>query len=144
MKIIILFSLLKLFKNENQISIFINGTISQTIFSDRYQDLLPDIILINGVNQSEINRTIDNLCVNRKNNITLIWNTQLKNTNSMFYNISNISIFDFSNFDSSQITDMDYMFANLTSIKTIDLSNFNTSSVTSMNNMFYRCSSLTS
>ena len=138
-KIILFFYLLKLLKNENQITIFINVTEkSQKIFNDDYKDFLPDIILINGIKQSEINSTIDNL-EKDINNITLIWNNPLKNTNSMFFNINNINKFDFSKFDSSQITDMDYMFGYLTSIKSIDLSHFNTSSVISMSSMFYNC-----
>ena len=51
---------------------------------------------------------------------------------------------DFSNFDTSEVTDMGSMFSGCLSLKFLDLSNFNTSSVTNMMRMFYGCSSLES
>ena len=60
---------------------------------------------------------------------------------SMFAGIKNITEIDFSNFDTSKVTDMESMFAGC-SLPILDLSNFNTSSVTNMQQMFAYCSSL--
>ena len=56
---------------------------------------------------------------------------------------SNLKSIDFSNADTSHVTNMSYMFYNCTSLTSLDLSNFNTSKVTSMNWMFSGCSKLT-
>ena len=63
---------------------------------------------------------------------------------SMFAGIENITEIDFSNFDTSKVTNMESMFAECTKLPSLDLSNFNTSKVTNMKNMFYRCGSITS
>ena len=62
----------------------------------------------------------------------------------MFYNCSNITEIDLSNFDSSLANDMRYMFKNCTSLISINLTNFNTSNAQIMLDMFSYCSSLTS
>lgn len=60
-----------------------------------------------------------------------------ENSSYMFSSYNNVTTIDFSNVDTSQVTDMSYMFYGLSSIATIDFSNFNTSQVTNMNSMFY-------
>ena len=62
----------------------------------------------------------------------------------MFYNCRRISTINFTNFDTSKVTDMSYMFYYCYNAKTFDLSNFNTENVTNMAYMFYYCSGLTS
>ena len=63
---------------------------------------------------------------------------------SMFYGFNNLKNFDFSNLDTSEVTNVDYLFQS-TAIETFDLraSGLNFSSVTRMGGMFYACSKLT-
>ena len=89
--------------------------------------------------------------------------------NSMFQACHELEYLDFTNFDTSNVTDMSYMFNECHKLKEIkginkfitnkvtamnsmfqecneleylDLSNFNTSNVTDMQNMFYQCNNL--
>ena len=99
----------------------------------------------------------------------LMWNNNLELCSNMFYNLSNIIMIDFSNFEFSRVRYMKNMFRGCTNLKKInfgnskvatnldmesifydcnsllslDLSNFDTSEVTTMENLFYGCSSLT-
>ena len=57
-------------------------------------------------------------------------------------NMYNLLSIDFTNFDSSSVTNMQYMFQSCISLKSINLSNFNTSSVLVMDGIFYGCDSL--
>ena len=57
---------------------------------------------------------------------------------------SYLTTVDFSNFDTSNYTDMTSMFKDCSLLTSLDLSSFNTSKVTNMNNVFFKCSSLTS
>ena len=100
---------------------------------------------------------------------TLKWNNHLDLCSNMFYNLSNIIMIDFSNFEFSGVRDMKNMFRGCTNLKEINfgnskvatildmesifydcnsllslnLSNFDTSKVTTMENLFYGCSSIT-
>ena len=47
----------------------------------------------------------------------------------MFYGCGSLQYIDFSNFNSSSVTNMSYMFYGCGSLQYIDLSNFDTSSV---------------
>ena len=60
----------------------------------------------------------------------------------MFYDCSNITEIDLSNFDTSKVEKMDYMFHGCSSLTSLDLTNFETSKVTTMDYMFQKCSSL--
>ena len=66
------------------------------------------------------------------------------NTNSMFYNCSNLTTLDLSNFNTSKATNMNSMFQGCSSLSSLNISSLNTSNVTSMYRMFYGCSKLTS
>ena len=65
-----------------------------------------------------------------------------KNSSEMFSNKSNLTSIDFSNFDTSYVTDMNHMF-NYYLATILDLSNWDTSNVTNMLGMFYGCWKLT-
>ena len=56
----------------------------------------------------------------------------LKSTNFMFANCNSISFLDFSNFDSTLVTNMRSMFNNCESLVSINLPNFETKKVTNM------------
>lgn len=68
--------------------------------------------------------------------------TMFNNTfGEMMLSIINI---DFTNFNTSKVTNMSDMFGGSLSIKSLDLSNWDTSNVTNMNGMFSSCRYLTS
>ena len=62
--------------------------------------------------------------------------------NSLFYKCEFLTNLDFTNFNSSKITDMEAMFCECISLTNLNLSNFNTENVTNMNHLFYKCESL--
>ena len=99
--------------------------------------------------------------------IKLIWEIELNNCSSMFYNSAakkiNLSEFNsgnvvdmknmfsqclkleeiiFGNFNTSNVVNMESMFAQSTKITSLDLSNLNASRVISMNSMFLNCGGL--
>ena len=61
-----------------------------------------------------------------------------------FYSCNKLTDADFTNLDTSAVTNMDRMFYSCSSLTSLDVSSFNTSAVTDMGSMFYGCSSLTS
>ena len=65
--------------------------------------------------------------------------SQVTDMSDMFYNCYALKNIDFTNFDTSQVTDMSYMFKSC-AIESIDLSKWNTSRVTNMDSMFLSCS----
>ena len=93
--------------------------------------------LQNTVNYSYNFNETDNL-------VKLIWKDNNISCYNMFYDCRDIYEFDFSYFDTSQVTHMDYMFIGCSSLISLDLSNFITSKVTDMDSMFSGCSSLSS
>ena len=132
--------------NSSEIKILIKEKGYSDVFCSRTCDFepkyYPDEIYINGIKQDYINSSY---YFNETNNIIkLIWNKTLENSKFMFYNCSNITEIDLSNFDSSLANDMRYMFKNCTSLISINLTNFNTSNAQIMLDMFSYCSSLTS
>ena len=66
------------------------------------------------------------------------------NMDRMFYSCSSLTSLDVSSFNTSAVTNMHYMFQNCRSLTSLDLSSFDTSAVTSMDYMFCQCSSLKS
>ena len=83
---------------------------------------------------------------NKKGNffLNILFKRPLTKSNNMFFCCSTLISLNFSNFDTSDITNMKKMFYNCISLQNLNLSNFNTTNVTDMSNMFYNCSSLTS
>ena len=156
---------------DNIIKLTIKGSGNQQIISNDYNpyNAIPNKILINEIeqDQTKIGKIAYDL-TGETNNITLIWDNQITYCSYMFQNLTNIIEIDFSNFNSSIVTETALMFkgcSSLTSINfknfktfnninmyamfescisltSIDLSNFDTSSVTNMEKMFYECKSL--
>ena len=82
-------------------------------------------------------------------NVTYInssnWNTSsMTAMNSMFNGCSNLTSLDVSGFDTKNVLYMNEMFSDCKSLTSIDLSGFDTGNVTIMHGMFYGCSGLTS
>lgn len=69
--------------------------------------------------------------------------SNITNMYGLFNNCLNLENLNISSFDTRNVTDMAYMFANLKKISSIDLSNFNFSNATSLNYMFHGCEKLT-
>ena len=61
-----------------------------------------------------------------------------------FYSCNKLTDADFTNLDTSAVTNMDRMFYSCSSLTSLDVSSFNTSAVTNMDRMFQYCRSLTS
>ena len=130
------------------ITITIKGKGEQQILSDEYvnyANILSGIIINNKpfqvYNDKYVNIQEND---NNINNITLVWNEPLNNISGMFFNLSNITRIEFSNFDTSEIINMSYLFYECTSLEYLELNyltslnidNFDTSSVTNMLGMF--------
>ena len=65
------------------------------------------------------------------------------NSADLFYNLKEITSFDFSNFDTSVVKDMNFMFRLCDKLTSLDIRTFNTAKVTNMSYMF-NCSLLSS
>ena len=131
--------------NSYNITLKIKGTGTKKIFSNYNfpSDSYPDEVYINGDKQNGNSTHSYNL--NQTDNVIgLIWYNLISNCNHMFYECSDITEIDFSNFNTSNVDNMQCMFSLCSSLTSLNLSNFETSKVTRMNLMFYNCSSLTS
>ena len=143
-KIILLLLLLllnKVYNVDNEITIVIDSTISNSIIYSSFQYKISQVI-VNG-DTSDI-ENYKSLLIEGINNVTIKFNRYLDTCTQMFLNLKNILIIDTYNFYSSNVKDMSLMFDGCSSLKTLDLRRFDTSSVTNMWNMFADCSSLTS
>ena len=135
----------------SEIIITIKGKGDQSILSEAsitddkvYSfDYEPDQIFINGELQSYVGKKVYNL-INEENEITMRFYSEIYNCNLMFYCLYNITKIDFSNFDSSKVTEALGMFYRLSSLTSLNLNNFNTSLINNMNYMFYSCKILIS
>ena len=118
----------KLISQFSIIKLEIQGTGHQKLFNNTIK--YPDQIFINDINQSHIKNTYE---LNEKiNEIKLIWNESLNNCEGLFENCLNITKIDFSDFDTSKVTDMSYMFSGCSSLSALNLSNFDTSEKNNM------------
>ena len=70
----------------------------------------------------------------------IIFNNNLNDMSGFFEDCSNIISLDFTNFNTSNITDMSFMFSKCYKLKEIKgINNFITNKVTAMNSMFQGC-----
>ena len=67
-----------------------------------------------------------------------------QNSSRMFSNKSKIQTIDFTNLDTTNVTNMSYMFYGCSSLTSLDVSAFNTAKAKEMGGMFHSCSKLTS
>ena len=70
--------------------------------------------------------------------------SNVTNMSDMFRNCSGLTSLDLSSFDTSNVTNMSDMFRNCSGLTSLDLSSFDTSKVTNMSYMFNHCYNLTS
>ena len=137
-----LFLLFLIFKISNSnITITIMGKGNHKILSDDYKSELPYEIIINENIASYSNNEI--YLDEDLNNITLKWTeNQLKDMSNMFLSCSSIKFINFTNIDTSKVTNMDSIFKRCKQLISLDLKSFNTSNVQTMHGMFHYCDSL--
>jgi surface protein len=75
-------------------------------------------------------------------NLKIKFNTIIKKGFGLFSVCENITHIDFTNFNTSLMTDFSYMFFRCYNLKYINLSSFDTSKMTNMKYMFYGCQNL--
>lgn len=63
--------------------------------------------------------------------------------NNMFYGCSSFTSLDLSSFDTSNVINMDFMFCDCSNLTSLDLSSFDTSKLKRTSNMFYSCTKIT-
>ena len=124
--------------NEYKIQLIIQGNGEQNLLSDSFSELLQKV-LVNGDESRCSNRC--NL-TEEKNNITLIFYSELSICKNMFNGLENILEVDLSNIDIS-CRNMDYMFNNCTNLEKITFGNIN-NKIDSIKSIFYGCSNLLS
>ena len=126
------------------ITLKIKGTGSKKVFCEYlYTQFYPDKIKINNEQQNSVSSNyVFQDSPNGYNIVELIWNNKINDSHNMFNGCSDIIEFDFSNFDTSQITYMNSMFRDCSSLTSLDLSKFDTSKVTCVEHMFSGCSKL--
>ena len=117
-----------------------NQTIN--ILYQEYTLKKPDFIYINGINQSIINNQYN--FENKDNTIKLSWNEPIDYCTGLFWDCSNITEIDLSEFNSSRNTQTFRMFEGCSSLTSINFANFDTSKVTFMGCMFLNCYSISS
>ena len=130
--------------NSSVITLKIIGTGTKNIFCQNTSYFgtayYPNEVIINGVTKNEITYSYN--FDRAENDVELKWDGDIIVTRYMFYRCSNISEINFSNFNTSKVSDMNGMFVACSSLTSLDLSNFDTSKVTDMDAMFYNCTSL--
>ena len=105
----------------------------------------PSQVIVNGIANENCQKScsLDNINYDY-NNVTIIFNEQIKTCENMFNGLSDILKIDLSYFDTSQVTNMDSMFSGCTNLKNIIFNNINTSLVQNMRQLFNECHNLIS
>ena len=129
----------------SKITLKIKGKGNQNILYKKetsFIDELPNLVYINGNLQNKVSYSYK--FKQTDNFVEFVWNENIKNCDFMFFQCSNITEIDLSNFNTSEITDMSYMFNGCKSLISLNISNIDTSRVKNMEMMFLGCSSLIS
>ena len=135
-----------------------DGTITRTITSETSpitSETSPSSISFDGktglvsLSYLDISNVTDMYCMFYEcTNLTTLdtsnWDTSnVTNMSQMFSYCTNLTSLDLSNFDTSNVTNMEYMFSYCASLISLDISSFDTSNVTNMSQMFNWCNKLT-
>ena len=148
--IIIMYLVTPIFSNKNKeiksyssiITLKIKGLGYENILNSSF-DPYPDEIKLN----EKIIKSPEKqefLLEGQENIIILTWNNNIQSCKNMFSGLSNLIDINFTNFDTSEVTEMEEMFRDCSSLTSLDLSNFNTKLVRNMSLMFANCSLLLS
>ena len=154
-KYIILFNLFNNIILNNKISLIeyksfnitlkIKGIGNKNIFSSNSNFktvYYPNEVYINGYKTNAV--TYSYYLSETDNAIGLIWYDLISNCEYMFFECTDITEIDLSNFDTSKVNLINDMFHGCSSLTSLNFSNFNTPIVTRMNGMFHNCLSLIS
>ena len=125
-----------------EITLTINGSGSQNILNPNSYAPLPDIMIVNELQQSRVKYSVD--LYQQVNTIVLKWNNPLTDCSYMFANPTNIIAIDLSNFNTSTVEYMICMFCGLPYLTSLNLTSFDTRSVIDMTLLFNGTKSLTS
>ena len=132
------------FSYDSYITLKVKGPGNNQVFTSQSEwfntGLYPNEVHINGINMSQVTHTY--YLNQTENNVKLVWHNEVKSCYSMFCYCYDIIEINFSNFDTSEVTDMPWMFYDCTSLKSLDLSNFDTSKLKSVQEMFKGCKNL--
>ena len=96
-----------------------------------------DRIYINDLEQNEVKNSYYPNKIYK--NVTLIWAKTVYSISCLFSGCSGNIKIDFSNFDTSKVTNMEKIFDDCSSLKSLNLSHFDTSRVKNMKYMFNLC-----
>ena len=125
----------------SQIHLVIKGSGNQSIIYHGF-NYTPSEVIVNGVIQEGSN--LKNCILEEEvSNITLRFNHQFDSLSKMFYNLTNITKIDLSEFNTSEVINMESMFRYCTNLETIILGDMDTSSVQNMKLLFSECNNLT-
>ena len=131
----------------SKITLKIKGTSNKSIFGNSefsyiLYNNIQNVFKLNGIEQNLSNSKFDFDQID--NFVELIFYDNITNCEYMFYECSEITEINLSEFDTSQVTSMYYMFYGCSSLISLDLSNIKTSKFTCMISMFFGCYSLIS
>ena len=127
-------------QSSNYITIYYNNNCNYINgFKNQYRN---NISFINYLNRTNTDTNELNIISGSK--LEIHFNTPISNIEKFFSRDSdsnnvNIESIDFSQFDSSLVTNMNSLFSGCTSLKSINFSNVDTSLVIDMSNTFYNC-----
>ena len=134
--------------NYSYIILKVKGTGINRIFYGKDMDIYcskfipPNEVYINNIKQNYIH--YEYIFTQEINEIKLVWYNNINYLGCIFLNCTNITLVDFSHFNSSFIETMGNMFNGCTSLVYVNFSNFDTSNIKLMQYMFYNCISLIS
>ena len=120
-----IYTLIK-FNHYSEITLKIQGSGNQYVLYQSFTPL-PDEVLINGTKTNFINNKPLIKLISNLNEISLKWDKNIENCDSMFSDRKNIIEIDLSKFDASSVSRMDYIFFGCSLLESINFSNFNTS-----------------
>ena len=128
----------------SEISLIINGRGNQYILNNNTEEAYiqkPSKIIVNGIAQNYKDYIVYNL-TKEQNSITIIFDKELTNCNSMFLNLTNITNIDLSKLNTSKLISMEKMFFGCSSLLSVNLKNINITSDINITGMFSYCKSL--
>ena len=129
----------------NYITVYFNNEFNYTDgFSNSYRTNIDKIVL--DYAQKELTEP---LRITNISELTIYFNTSIESLQNFFSskydpNVKYIKSIDFSNLESSKITDMSYLLYGCISLESVSFVNINTSLVTTFNSIFRECNSLKS
>ena len=120
-------------ENENKITLIVEGKGDQNIL--HYTITRPDFVIIND-KEELVNSDMKFGFNEERNKVELIWKSLLTSCKEMFKDKNCITSIDFSNFNSSKVTDMTEMFNKCSKLKSVNFKKSDTSNVITMECMF--------